>query len=220
MEPAMADSASEPAGLLDRLKNGDEEAMATLFARHRERLLRMIEFRLDPRLRGRAGAEDVLQEAYLDAAQRMHHFADDTSTSLFIWLRMVVTQTLIDVHRRHLGAQMRDAGREVATRGGSCSRATSFSLAASLVGRFTSPTLAARRAEMAEQLRAALEEMDPIDREVLALRHFEELSNSEVAEELGIQAKAASIRYVRALRRLKGMLDELPGFVEGFGRGI
>lgn len=216
----MADSADESAELLDRLKNGDDQALASLFARHRDRLLRMVEFRLDARLRGRTDAEDILQEAYLDAAKRMHHFAQDTSTSFFIWLRMVVTQTLIDVHRRHLGAQMRDVGREMRAGGGPHSQATSFSLAASLLGRFTSPTLAARRAEMAEQLRAALEDMDPIDREVLALRHFEELTNSEVAEELGIQQKAASIRYVRALRRLRELLGGLPGFSKDFGRGI
>ena len=216
----MADHANEPASLLDRLKNGDDQALATLFARGRERLLRMVEFRLDARLRGRVEAEDVLQEAYLDAAKRMHHFAEDTSTSFFIWLRMVVTQTLIDIHRRHLGAQMRDAGREMVIRGAPFSQATSFSLAASLLGRFTSPTLAARRTEMSEQLRAALEDMDPIDREVLALRHFEELTNSEVAEELGIQQKAASIRYVRALRRLRELLGGITGFSEGFGRGI
>ena len=176
----------------------------------------MVEFRLDARLRGRVEAEDVLQEAYLDAGKRVRHFADDTSKSFFIWLRMVVTQTLIDIHRRHLGAQMRDAGREAAKPSAPFSQATSFSLAASLLGRFTSPTLAARRAEMAEQLRMALEDMDPIDREVLALRHFEELTNSEVAEELGIQQKAASIRYVRALRRLKDILAEVPGFTDAF----
>ena len=216
----MADSANESASLLDRLKDGDDHALATLFARHRDRLLRMVEFRLDGRLRGRVEAEDVVQEAYLDAAKRMHHFGEDTSTSFFIWLRMIVTQTLIDIHRRHLGAQMRDAAREMGARKASFSQTTSFSLAASLLGRFTSPTLAARRAEMAEQLRAALEDMDPIDREVLALRHFEELTNSEVAEELEIQQKAASIRYVRALRRLKDLLGGISGFAENFGRGI
>jgi RNA polymerase sigma-70 factor (ECF subfamily) len=216
----MADSANESASLLDRLRNGDDEALATLFARDRDRLLRLVEFRLDPRLRGRVEAEDVVQEAYLDAAKRVHHFGQDTSTSFFIWLRMVVIQTLIDVHRRHLGAQMRDAAREMRTRGAPFSQATSFSLAAGLLGRFTSPTLAARRAEMAEWLRAALDDMDPIDREVLALRHFEELSNGEVAEELDIQPKAASIRYVRALRRLKEFLAGIPGFGEDFGRGL
>ncbi len=215
----MADSARESAEVLGRIKSGDAQALATLFSQHRQRLLRMVEFRLDARLQGRVEAEDILQEAYLDAAKRMGHFAGDTSASFFIWLRMVVTQTLIDVHRRHLGAQMRDAGREMGARGAPCSQATSFSLAASLLGRFTSPTLAARRAEMAEQLRAALEDMDPLDREVLALRHFEELTNSEVAEELGIQQKAASIRYVRALRRLKDLLGSIAGFAEAFRRG-
>jgi RNA polymerase sigma-70 factor, ECF subfamily len=216
----MADSAHESAELLSRLKGGDAQALATLFSQHRSRLLRMVEFRLDARLRGRVEAEDVLQEAYLDAAKRMQHFADDNSRSFFIWLRMVVMQTLIDIHRRHLGAQMRDAGREMGMPGPPCSQATSFSLAASLLGRFTSPTFAARRAEMAEQLLAALEAMDPLDREVLALRHFEELTNSEVAEELKIEQKAASIRYVRALRRLKDLLGGIPGFAEAFGRGI
>ncbi len=216
----MADSANGSAELLGRLKGGDAEALAELISQHRPRLLRMVEFRLDARLQRRVEAEDVLQEAYLDAAKRMQHFADDTSRSFFIWLRMVVMQTLIDVHRRHLGAQMRDAGRETGVPGAPGSQATSCSLAADLVGRFTSPTLAARRAEMAEQLRVALDEMDPTDREVLALRHFEELTNGEVAEELGIEQKAASIRYVRALRRLKDLLGDIPGFAEAFAKGI
>jgi RNA polymerase sigma-70 factor (ECF subfamily) len=216
----MADSANGSSGLLERLKNGDDEALATLFAQHRDRLLRMVHFRIDGRLRGRVDAEDVLQEAYVDAAKRMRHFAQDTSTSFFIWLRMIVGQTLIEVHRRHLGAQARDAGREVRVHGGHYSQATSMSLAASLLGRFTSPTQAARRSELAEHLQATLDGMDPIDREVLALRHFEELANSEVAEELGIQQKAASIRYVRALRRLKDSLAEVPGFSDAFRGGI
>jgi len=216
----MEDDGGESAELLRHLKNGDEHALATLFAGSRERLLRMVEFRMDARLRGRVEAEDVLQEAYLDAAKRMHHFSEDTPTSFFIWLRMVVTQTLIDVHRRHLGAEKRDAGREIRMRGAAFSQTTSFSLAANLLGRFTSPTHAARREEQAERLRATLDGMDPIDREVLALRHFEELTNSETAAELGIQQKAASIRYVRALRRLKDILAEIPGFTEEYDRGI
>jgi RNA polymerase sigma-70 factor (ECF subfamily) len=173
-----------------------------------------VRFRLDRRLHGRVDPDDILQEAYLAAAQRVEHFLENQSMSLFVWLRLVVSQTLIDVQRRHLGAQMRDAGREVCIHAGHGRHATSVSLAGYLVGHLTSPSRAAMRAEMSDRLEAALETMDPIDREVLALRHFEELSNCEVAEVLGIQQKAASIRYVRAIKRLGEILSRLSGFAD------
>jgi RNA polymerase sigma-70 factor (ECF subfamily) len=205
-----------PAGnhddLARRLRAGDREALADLFAAQRDRLWRIVDFRLDPRLRRRLDADDVLQQAYLDAAQRLEHFRGEGATSAFVWLRLIVTQTLADLHRTHLGAQMRDAGREIFLDAGAAG--TSVSLARHLIGSLTSPSGVAARAESVAQLEAALAEMDTIDREVLALRHFEELSNSEVAEVLGIQPKAASIRYVRALKRLRMILAELPGFGE------
>lgn len=216
----MVPDGATPDGLLVGVQQGDEKALAELFSKHRERLRRMVHFRLDPRLYGRLDADDILQQAYLEATKRIGHFEGDSSISFFVWLRMIVTQTLIDVHRQHLGAQMRDAGREVAKRDVRFSQTTSFSLAANLLGTLTSPTQAARRAELAKILRETLDEMDPIDREVLALRHFEELSNIEVAEELNIQQKAASIRYVRALRRLKEILSELPELTEILRSGI
>jgi len=208
----MTDAGNDFRRMLSRLKSGDDEALAELFSQHRERLWRMVHFRLNRRLQGRVDTEDILQEAYLAAAKRVPHFAEESSTSFFIWLRMIVMQTLIDVHRRHLGAQMRDAGREIAIRGCRYSQTTSISMVARLVGHLTSPTQAALREEVSTQLEMALETMDPIDREVLALRHFEELTNSEVAEALDIQQKAASIRYVRAIKRLKGILSQMPGF--------
>lgn len=200
--------------LLDRLTNGDETALAELFSQHRERLWRMVNFRIDRRLSGRVDADDILQEAYLDAAQRVHHYLEDTSKSFFVWLRLVVSQTMIDVHRRHLGAQMRDANREVSMNRPAYTQATSVCLAAQLLGSMTSPSQAVQKAEMTRQLEEALEAMDPIDQEVLALRHFEELTNSEVAEVLQIQQKAASIRYVRAIARLKDVLKRVPGFFD------
>ncbi len=206
----MAEGGDDMTEALQRVRNNDESALAELFSLHRERLWRLAHFRLDRRLLGRVDEDDILQEAYLAAVKRMSHFTEDSTTSFFVWLRMIVIQTLVDVHRRHLGAQMRNAGREIGRLGCHYSQTTSLSMAARLVGQMTSPSQAAVRVEVSARLEAALESMDPIDREVLALRHFEELTNSEAAEVLDIQQKAASIRYVRAIKRLKGILSEMP----------
>ena len=207
-------STEESDELVTRLKGGDQQALAELYSQHRPRLWRMIHVRLDPRLRGRVDADDILQEGYLAAVERVQHFQNDSSTSFFVWLRLVLGQTLIDVHRRHLGTQMRDAGREVSLHGRRSPQATSMSLTALLLGDFTSPSSAAVRDEVSQKLEQAIDAMNPIDREVLVLRHFEELTNNEVAQELDIKPKAASIRYVRAIGRLKEILSQLPGFAE------
>jgi RNA polymerase sigma-70 factor, ECF subfamily len=193
-----------------RLRQGDTQALAELFSRERERLWRIAQFRLAEPLRGRLGPDDVLQEAFLAASQRLQHYAESPATSPFIWLRMILNQTLTDLHRQHLGAQKRDAAREVSLDGSPYGQATSASVAIQLVGAFTSPSRAAGRADLLSLVQSAMDQMDPIDREVLALRHFEELTNSEVAEALGIEQKAASIRYIRALRRLKEILAQVP----------
>ncbi len=210
----MNDADEQDEALLARLKEGDEQALARAFSRHRERLWQMVHFRMDRRLVGRVDEDDVLQDAYLDAATRLRHFEDRGASSVFLWLRLIVGQTLIDVHRRHLGAGMRSVRREVRTNNFFGSQATSVSIARQLLGRLTSPSHAAIRAELSDQLDTALAEVEPMDQEVLALRHFEELTNSEVAEVLGIQQKAASIRYVRALKRLKGVLSRIPGLCQ------
>ena len=156
----------------------------------------------------------MLQEAYLDFAKRLPEYLADQKVPFFLWLRGLAGQRLVDLHRTHLGAQMRDAGQEVSLYRGALPAASSVSLANQLLGRLTSPTQAAVRAEMQVRLQEALNAMEPLDREILVLRHFEELSNNETAEVLGIQSAAASKRYMRALVRLKEILTAIPGFFE------
>ena len=200
--------------MLRRLHAGDAVAAAELFEHYRGRLRRMVQLRLDRRLQGRVDASDVLQEAFLDLAKRTPEYLANPAMPFFLWLRLLTGQRLLMVHRTHLGTQMRDAGQEVSLYRGALPQASSVSLAAQLLGRMTSPSVAAVRAELQLRLQEALNSMDPLDREVLTLRHFEELSNSEVAAVLGLQKSAASNRYVRALKRLKEVLKGMPGFFE------
>jgi RNA polymerase sigma-70 factor (ECF subfamily) len=197
--------------LLARFQAGDEHAFVELYSHHRDRLKQMIEFRMDRRLRGREDASDILQDVYIDAHQRLRHYLKRPELSFYIWLRQLTTQRLIDIHRRHLSAEKRDVKQEVSISRPFAS-ATSASMAVLLVARLASPSQMAMQAEMVVQIEKGLEKMDPIDREVLALRHFEELRNCEVAEVLGIKEAAASNRYVRALSRLRDLLEELPDF--------
>src|SRR5262245_26276571 len=148
---------------------------------------------------------------------RLAEYARDPAPMPFhLWLRLVAGQRLTDLHRFHLGARMRDAGQEVSLHRGPFPQASSIALAAQLLGQWTSASKAAIRAEHKLIVQEALNGMDPIDREVLALRHFEHLSNEETALVLGLTNKAASNRYIRALKRLKEVLSSIPGMNEGW----
>jgi RNA polymerase sigma-70 factor (ECF subfamily) len=208
----MVSDGSDSDALLQRLQAGDDRAPAELFQHYRGRLRQMVRLRLDRRLQGRIDPSDVLQEAYLDMARRLPEYVAEPRIPFFLWLRLLTGQRLLMIHRQHLGTQMRDVGHEVSLHSGPLPQASSASLAAHLLGRLTTPSQAAVRAEMQLRLQEALNGMDPIDREVLTLRHFEELSNSETAQVLGLQKAAASNRYVRALKRLREVLASIPGF--------
>jgi len=206
---------SESESLAARLLGGDPGALEGLFLRHRKRLRAMVELRLDWMLRGRIDASDVLQDSYLDLVNRVDAYLRDPRVPPFLWLRLVVGERLINLHRHHLGAKMRDPAREVSLYRGAMPEASSAALAAQLLGRHASPSEAAIRAERTLKLQEALNALDPIDREVLALRHFEQLSRGETAQVLGITKEAAAKRYVRALKRLKTTLAALPGGIDG-----
>jgi RNA polymerase sigma-70 factor (ECF subfamily) len=200
---------------IEQLKQGGEQAVAELFSKYRSRFERMVSFRLDRRLYGRIDAEDVLQESYLEISRRICDYLEKPYASFFVWARQITWQTLLMAHRKHLGVQKRDAGLEIGLHRRGAGQATSMSLAAHLVAHLTSPSQAVIREERYAQLRETLEQMDKIDREVLALRHFEHLGNNEVAEVLGIQPKAASNRYLRALKRLQEIVNSMPELLEG-----
>jgi RNA polymerase sigma-70 factor, ECF subfamily len=179
---------------------------------HRDRLRRMVAIRLDQRLRGRIDPSDVIQEAFLEATERRAEYVRQSNPMPpFLWLRFLTLQQLQTVHRRQLGTKARDAGRDVSIHAGAGPGASSAALAAQLLGRDTRASEVAIRAERKRLLQEALDRMDPIDREVLVLRHFEQLSNVECARVLGLCEAASTKRYLRALGRLKEMLSALPG---------
>jgi RNA polymerase sigma-70 factor (ECF subfamily) len=215
MGTLMDNNSAESVELIERVRAGDGDAINAIFSRHRERLRRMVDIRMDRRLQARVDASDVIQEAYLEVVQRLEEYLDDPKVPLFLWLRLVVGQRLMKVHRQHLGTQQRDAGREVSLYRDALPAASSAALAAQLLGKYTSPTQAAGRAERMLRLQDALNTLDSIDREVLSLRHFEELTRAEAAQVLGISEAAAAKRYIRALKRLTSVLSDMPGGLEG-----
>jgi RNA polymerase sigma-70 factor, ECF subfamily len=170
---------------------------------------------MDRRLQRRVDPADVVQDAYLVVRGKLAQYNAESRLPFYLWLRLEVGQKLVDVHRFHLGTQMRDAGQEVSLYHGALPQVTSMSLAEQLLGRLTTASHAAMRAELKLRVQEALNGMDPQDREVLVLRHFEELTNAEAARVLGIKPTAAVNRYVRALRRLRDVFQGLPGGIEG-----
>jgi RNA polymerase sigma-70 factor (ECF subfamily) len=201
--------------LLDAARGGDDGALAALVERHRGRLEHMVRLRMDRRLQGRVDPADVVQDAYLAVRGKFAHYSADSRLPFFLWLRLEVGQKLVDVHRFHLGTQMRDAGQEVSLYSGALPQVTSLSLAEQLLGKLTSASHTALRAELKVRVQEALNSMDPHDREVLILRHFEELSSADTAQVLGIKPSAAVNRYVRAVKRLRDVFQGMPGGIEG-----
>jgi RNA polymerase sigma-70 factor (ECF subfamily) len=167
----------------------------------------MVSFRLHPSLQGRIDADDVLQDAWLRAVERINHFFEGEGLSSFLWFRSIVIQTLLDLHRFHLGAQKRSTARELPVGNSWSAESTSSCLAYQFSDPGRSPSSNASHAEITKRLDSVLAGMNEVDREILALRHFEALSNHEVAKLLELSEQAASVRYIRALGRLKQILE-------------
>jgi len=207
----MSDESPTNEQLLNRAAAGDAAAWGALLTAHQDRLKRMVEFRMDPRLRARIDAADIVQEAFVAASACREVYFQAQAVPLFLWLRGVVSNKLLEIHRHHLGTRMRDAKRELPIEARCTWDDTSAALCAHLTGGLTSASVAAVRGEVKSRLAEALDGMDPTDREVLAMRHFEQLTNAEAAQVIGIEERAAAKRYLRALERLKQILSEMPG---------
>ena len=210
----MTDDSANPLKVPEGVCSGSK-VLDAAFSQHRERLKRMVRLRLDPRLQGRVDASDVLQDAYLEASRRYETYSHSSEVPLFLWLRGLTIKHLIAVHRRHLLAQRRTSARDVSLQGRIAVSANASSMAQELSGRLTSPSQAAIKDETRANLQRALESMDEADRDVLMLRHFEQLSNAEAAQVLEIQESTASKRYARALKRLQKILVETGMFETG-----
>jgi RNA polymerase sigma-70 factor (ECF subfamily) len=207
----MRENSSETARLVQLAAGGAKESLGALLARHEDRLRRMIALRLDQRLQGRIDASDVLQEVYVEVSKGLAEYLRQPDFPFFLWLRGIAGHKLLELHRHHLGTQRRDAGREVSLYRGTLPETSSAALAAQLIRQAVRPSEAAVRAEVKTRLQEALNRMDPLDREILALRHFEHLTNGEAAKVLDIKERAAGKRYLRALKRLKEILASMPG---------
>jgi len=210
-------SCSDTRELIRRSHEGDASALDDLFSRHRPRLVRMVRARLDWRLQGRIDPEDVVQAVLAVASCRLASYLRDPRVPFFLWLRLLTGQEIVDLHRHHLGAKARDVRREVPLLHRPLPEATSRAIAAHLLGTGTTPSRKVMREQTRQEIQEALERLDPRDREVLVLRHYENLSNREIAHELGIRESAASKRYFRALTRIQQALRSLghPGTAGG-----
>ncbi len=178
-----------------------------MFEEQKPRLLRMIAVRMHPKVRARVGASDIVQETYVEAFKHVEDYARDPRMPFFLWVRRIAGQRLMKAHRFHLDAQRRDARQE--QRAERCiPNASTVAMAEFLQDERPSPPSMAERDEARSRLVRLLDEMNETDREVIAMRHFEGLSNEEVAAELDLSKHAASKRYIRALKKLKSLVVE------------
>lgn len=181
--------------------------LEAMFTENRDRLLRMIEVRLTPELRRAVEPEDVLQEAFLEAFRQMSSGVSKPKGEPIVWLRLIVGQRLITIHRKFVKAQKRSMANERSLQSIRSPQTDSASMSGFLIGKLSSPSTAARKRELAEKLRGCLDQLDAEDREVISLRHFEQLTNVETAQELGLLPSAASSRYLKALKRFREILS-------------
>jgi RNA polymerase sigma-70 factor (ECF subfamily) len=206
-----SESNSEIHRLVESAAAGEQASLENLLNLYTDRLTRMICLRIDRRISARIDVEDVVQEVHMHASQHLVDYVQRPAVPFYLWLRGVAVNVLLELHRRHLGTRKRDARVEVSLQSPYALEASSQAIAKHLAESGTSPSNAAMRIEWESGLKTIVDSMPPADKEVLALRHFEQLNPRETAQVLQISEKAAGMRYIRALRKLRQLLSDMPG---------
>lgn len=207
----MSEFRDDTGSLLKQAVQGKAWALGQLFSRHESRLRRMVDIRLDRRLYSRLNPSDVLQEAYIEFSHSLARYFRHPEIPFYVWLRTITERKLLALHRRHLGTRQRDVRRDIRLSTSHGPSTDSVNVTAQLLAPSITPSEAAVRAELRLHVQLALDRLEPIDREILRLRHFEMLSNREAAQVLQLSEAATSNRFVRALKRIKTLLTELSG---------
>lgn len=198
----------ETVELLNGAENGDDGAVNRLMNRHRGALRRLISIRMDRAVARRVDASDVVQDVMLEASRRLNDYLCDPPMPFHLWLRQLAKDRIIDMHRRHRVAQRRSVDKERPLDPPASPGNSSPDGAAELPDDVLSPLAENMRRELHDRFIIAIEQLSEDDRDIILMRHFEELSNSEVAQALGLTAPAAGMRYLRALRRLRAVLGD------------
>ncbi len=199
--------------MLDSARSGNAAARNELLERHRDALRRMIGLRMDPALRSRLDASDIVQDVLIEAHRRLADYPQAAGMPFQLWLRLLAKDRLVDAHRRHRGASRRSVDRELSLVKANFGDKSAFDLAALAVDRELTPAAAATHHELEIRFQAAIETLEELDREVVLMRHFEQLTNQETARALELSEPAAGMRYLRAMRRLRALLQEPPSQV-------
>ena len=194
--------------LLDSAKDGDDDAINRLMERHRDSLRRMVQMRLDQKIRRRVDVSDVVQDVLIEANRRLERYLEDPKMSFHLWLRQIAMDRVIDAHRRHRGSVKRTVDREQPLVAHADMNRSTIELAAQLCDPEITPATAATQKELARRVEQAISQLGDQDCEIIILRHYEHLNNQEVAQALSLTEPAASMRYLRAVRRLRELLND------------
>ena len=194
--------------LLSGARNGDDVAVNRLMECHLDALQRMIQMRLDQKIRRRVGVSDVLQEVLVEANRRLQDYLAQPAMPFHLWLRHIAHDRIIDAHRRHRGSAKRSVDRERPLVACPTNDRSTLQLAAQLKDGELTPAAAATQQEIARRVEQAISELDDQDAEIIIMRNYEQLSNQEAAVALELTEPAASMRYLRAVRRLRAMLTD------------